>query len=102
MSSNFDEILGAAGGAGGKKRKQPQQRSPAEDVATPKPTAKAKPASSPFAGLEPAAREPTVRLNVDVKESLNDALAAKAKQYRIPKTELVRRILEWAIEQQFE
>lgn len=43
--------------------------------------------------------EPTVRLNADISIELNDALAQKAHKYRIPKTELVRRLLRWGLDE---
>jgi len=75
-------------------------------IASPAPEAKTPPAalpsSAPWADLEPAAKEPTVRLNVDIPISLNDLLAAKARKLRKPKTELVRRLLEWALDESVE
>lgn len=53
--------------------------------------------SSPWADLKGPEREPTIRLNVDIPISLNDRLAAKARELRKPKTELVRHLLEWAL-----
>jgi len=47
--------------------------------------------------LEPQEKEATVRLNVDIPISLNDKLAEKARKLRQPKTELVRKLIEWAI-----
>jgi hypothetical protein len=60
------------------------------------------PSSTPWADLEPVAKEATVRLNVDIPISLNDLLAAKARKLRKPKTELVRRLLEWALDESLE
>lgn len=60
------------------------------------------PSSTPWADLEPVAKEATVRLNVDIPISLNDLLAAKARKLRKPKTELVRRLLEWALDESVE
>lgn len=57
---------------------------------------------SPWDDLQPIEREATVRLNVDIAVSLNDKLAEKARQLRKPKTELVRRLLEWALEHSIE
>ena len=48
---------------------------------------------------DPPEREPTVRLNGDIPVALNEALAAKARKYRIPKTELVRRLLKHGLEE---
>ena len=47
--------------------------------------------------LEPAEKEATVRLNVDIPISLNDKLAEKARKLRQPKTELIRKLIEWAL-----
>lgn len=67
---------------------------PAKQTRQPRPTVKA----TPWGDLEPEAKEATVRLNVDIPISLNDRLAEKARQLRKPKTELVRRLLEWALD----
>lgn len=55
--------------------------------------------ADPWADLEPPEREATIRLNVDIPISLNDRLAEKARKLRKPKTELVRRLLEWALDE---
>lgn len=52
--------------------------------------------------LEPEAKEATVRLNVDIPISLNDKLAGKARKLRQPKTELVRKLIEWAMNDSLE
>ncbi len=57
------------------------------------------PNTNPWADLKANEREPTIRLNVDIPLSLNDKLAEKARQLRKPKTELVRRLLEWALDE---
>jgi len=64
------------------------------DNPTPKPT--------PWSNMEATEREPTIRLNVDIPLSLNDKLAEKARKLRKPKTELVRRLLEWALDESSE
>lgn len=97
MSSNFDEIFQSAESA----KKQPTPKKMSESK--PKQFKAQKPSppatASPWAEFEEPELEPTTRLNVDIKLSLNDALAEKARKYRIPKTELVRKLLEWALEQ---
>jgi hypothetical protein len=40
----------------------------------------------------------TIRLNVDIPLPLNDRLSAKAKTLKQSKSELVRRLLEWALD----
>ena len=57
------------------------------------------PKPAPWSGIETTEREPTIRLNVDIPLSLNDKLAEKARKLRKPKTELVRRLLEWALDE---
>lgn len=57
------------------------------------------PKPAPWSGIEATEREPTIRLNVDIPLSLNDKLAEKARRLRKPKTELVRRLLEWALDE---
>ena len=88
MTSELDDILGAAKGKG-KKSPPPPARS--EPTSPPPP--------SPWDELKPVNREATTRLNVDIAVSLNDQLANKARALGIPKTELVRKLLEWAITQ---
>lgn len=88
MSDKWGDIFSAAKG---------QKKEPAPE-ANPQPAAKETPQNSPWADLEPEEREATVRLNVDIPLSLNDRLAAKARQLRKPKTELVRRLLDWALD----
>ena len=84
------------------------KQQPAEEkatVASPPPTAQApapQPSAAPWTDMEPEAKEPTVRLNVDIPISLNDLLGAKARKLRKPKTELVRRLLEWALDDSVE
>lgn len=57
---------------------------------------------TPWSDIEATEREPTIRLNVDIPLSLNDKLAEKARRLRKPKTELVRRLLEWALDESSE
>lgn len=57
------------------------------------------PNTNPWADLKANEREASVRLNVDIPLSLNDKLAEKARKLRKPKTELVRRLLEWALDE---
>jgi len=74
---------------------EPTRAEPAvTDNPTPKPT--------PWSNMEATEREPTIRLNVDIPLSLNDKLAEKARKLRKPKTELVRRLLEWALDESSE
>ena len=96
MSSNrFDDILGAAGKEAGNDQVK-------TEVKPKKPQAQPKQPSGPWENLEPPKREPTIRLNVDIPISLNDKLTNKARTLRKPKTELVRRLLEWALDESFE
>jgi hypothetical protein len=98
MAEKWDDIFNAA-------KQQPTEEE--AKVATPPPTAKTptsqpQPSAAPWTDMEPEAKEPTVRLNVDIPISLNDLLSAKARKLRKPKTELVRRLLEWALEDSVE
>ena len=98
MAEKWDDIFSAA-------KQQPTEEETA--VASPPPTAKApapqpQPSPTPWTDMEPEAKEPTIRLNVDIPISLNDLLTAKARRLRKPKTELVRRLLEWALEDSVE
>jgi hypothetical protein len=44
-------------------------------------------------------KDDRIRLNVDISNSLNDRLCAKAKKLGQPKAELVRRLIEWALDE---
>jgi hypothetical protein len=77
MATDFDDIFKAIG--------KPTQQEPSS----------AKP--DPWAELAPEEREATIRLNVDIPIALNDALADKARELRTSKSELVRKLLEWAL-----
>lgn len=85
----WDDIFSAAK-PGDKPAKPPASPAPAPAPATGR-------SETPWADLEPPEKEATVRLNVDIPISVNDALADKARQLRKPKTELVRKLLEWAL-----
>jgi hypothetical protein len=54
---------------------------------------------SPWEGLEPEERKPKVRLNVDIDEDLNDLLVEKARKLKKSKSELVRVLLEWSLDE---
>ncbi|NEQ29613.1 MAG: hypothetical protein F6K04_01220 [Leptolyngbya sp. SIO4C5] len=103
MIEKWDDIFSAAQG---KAEPSSEPDPPAKPKATPKskPPRAARPAAkaSPWADLEPEGKEPTVRLNVDISLSLNDRLAEKARKLRKPKSELVRRLLEWALDDSIE
>jgi hypothetical protein len=76
MATDFDDIFNAAG----KSTQQPPSAKP-----------------GPWAELAPEEKEATIRLNVDIPIALNDALADKARELRTSKSELVRKLLEWAL-----
>lgn len=80
---------------GGESTPTPPEPATPELTRTDNPT----PNTNPWADLKANEREPTIRLNVDIPLSLNDKLAEKARQLRKPKTELVRRLLEWALDE---
>lgn len=103
MIEKWDDIFSAA-----QNQAPPSPEVEADSqIETPKAKPKAQPKQSrqpqgvvkatPWGDLQPEAKEPTVRLNVDIPISLNDKLAEKARELRKPKTELVRRLLEWAL-----
>lgn len=98
MAEKWDDIFSAA-------KQQPTEEE--TTVARPAPMAKApapqpQPSAALWDDMEPEAKEPTIRLNVDIPISLNDLLTAKARKLRKPKTELVRRLLEWALDDSVE
>lgn len=100
MTSNkFDDIFGAAKQSKPSKQDEPADKPKAQPSKTAKPS---EPAKSPWSQFEPQEKEATIRLNVDIPISMNDRLADKARQYRIPKTELVRRLLEWSLDESSE
>ena len=106
MAEKWDDIFSAAKG------KPTVEELPSEPSPKPKAEAQSKPkrqqrtakpaSASPWGDLEADEKEPTVRLNVDIPISLNDLLAEKARKLRKPKTELVRRLLEWALDDSIE
>jgi hypothetical protein len=75
-----------------------EQEAPKPTVEQPQAEPK-QPPKSPWGDIEAPEKEATIRLNVDIPISLNDRLGAKARQMRKPKTELVRRLLEWALDE---
>lgn len=79
----WDDIFSAAKPSGDRPQADPPTTTPKQ--------------ADPWSELEPEAKEATVRLNVDIPISVNDALAAKARRLKKPKTELVRKLLEWAL-----
>ena len=48
-------------------------------------------------GLEPEERRPKIRINVDVDVDLNDRLAEKARKLNKSKSELIRVLLDRAL-----
>ena len=94
MPTDFDDIFAAASGDASKApgKPQPEKRTKASK----KEAAPAKP--DPWSEMQPPEREATIRLNLDIPLSLNDKLAAKAAGLRTSKAELVRKLLEWALE----
>ena len=54
---------------------------------------------SPWEGLEPEERKPKVRLNVDIDEDLNHLLAEKARKLKKSKSELIRVLLKWSLDE---
>lgn len=52
----------------------------------------------PWADIEAKQKEPSIRLNVDIPISIDDALAQKARQLRVTKAYLIRELLKWALE----
>jgi len=95
MATNFDDIFSAA--------KQPEQateqpkikKSASKPQATPK---EPPPKPDPWAEMQPEEKEATIRLNVDIPVGLNDKLAERARNLRTSKSDLVRKLLEWALE----
>lgn len=112
MPSNFDDILNLAKG----NQPTPEAESPPVPPPPPRapksvqsrarqPQVKREPprrSDDPWGDLLPPEKEPTIRLNVDIPISLNDKLTDKARQVRKPKTELIRRLLEWALDDSIE
>ena len=98
MAEKWDDIFNAA-------KQQPTEEETTVEAPPPKaktPAPQLQPSAAPWTNMEPEAKEPTVRLNVDIPISLNDLLAAKARKLRKPKTELVRSLLEWALDESVE
>ncbi len=104
MAEKWDDIFNAAKAqpkaeethvADSSQAKAPQSKGKAK----PSRSSKLESVESPWSDLEPEEKEPTVRLNVDIPMSLNDLLAEKARRLRKPKTELVRHLLKWALDE---
>ncbi|HEY9659126.1 MAG TPA: hypothetical protein V6C65_11785 [Allocoleopsis sp.] len=97
----FDEFLNSAQSARSKPvdKKQPptEEKARRSQPKNEEPSVQQK--ASPWADLQSPEKTATVRLNVDIPIELNDRLAEKARQLRKPKTELVRRLLEWALKE---
>jgi len=95
MATNFDDIFSAA--------KQPEPA--AEQPKTKNPAGKPQttpqelpPKPDPWAEMQPEEKAATIRLNVDIPVDLNDKLAERARTLRTSKSDLVRKLLEWALE----
>lgn len=95
MATNFDDIFNAA------KQPEPAAEQPKTKKPVSQPRAKPQalpPKPDPWAELQPEAKEATIRLNVDIPVGLNDKLAEKARILRTSKSDLVRKLLDWALE----
>lgn len=102
MAEKWDDIFSAAQGSPSPSPEPEAPAAPPEAKPKKQRGSKVEPKTTPWADLEPDAKEATVRLNVDIPISLNDQLAEKARRLRKPKTELVRRLLEWALDDSVE
>ncbi|PSO62347.1 MAG: hypothetical protein BRC39_06225 [Cyanobacteria bacterium QH_7_48_89] len=54
--------------------------------------------NSLWEGLEPEERRPKIRINVDVDVNLNDRLAEKARKLNKSKSEIIRVLLDRALD----
>ncbi|PSB56227.1 hypothetical protein [Chamaesiphon polymorphus] len=97
--SRFDDIFSAASKLDVKDELTPKSKptKPSTKTSQEKTNAKAQDFWSDFEN-----KEDRIRLNVDISNALNDRLSAKAKKLGQPKTELVRRLIEWALNEKNE
>lgn len=103
-SSRFDDIFSAASNVPvkdeveqkAKPTSQPTTKSPVKI-----PQSKADPKAKDF-WLDLEDKEDRIRLNVDISNALNDKLSAKAKRLGQSKSLLVRRLIEWALDEKNE
>lgn len=98
-SSRFDDIFSAASNVTVKD--EPQQKIKPAKSPTKVPQSKADPRAKDF-WLDLEDKEDRIRLNVDISNALNDKLSAKAKRLGQSKSVLVRRLIEWALDEKNE
>jgi predicted DNA-binding protein len=103
----FDDIFSAASNVTVEDEPQPK----IEPVSKPTTKTTAKPAKVPQSKSDPKAKdfwldlenkEDRIRLNVDISNALNDKLSEKAKKLGQSKSLLVRRLIEWALDERNE
>lgn len=103
-SSRFDDIFNAASNVPIKDEAE-QKIKPASEPTTKSPTkvpqSKADPRAKDF-WLDLEDKEDRIRLNVDISNALNNKLSAKAKRLGQSKSVLVRRLIEWALDEKNE
>ena len=99
-NGRFDDIFSAASNVTVKDEPQPQSN-PVTSTKLPKKASQSKtdPKAKDFwSDFED--KEDRIRLNVDISNALNDKLSAKAKRLGQSKSELVRRLIEWALDEE--
>jgi hypothetical protein len=103
MSDRFDDIFDAVAS------KEPVVSKPGKSPSDSSPVKKSKKMVTEQKEVQPPTSQvdafwssldnpDTIRLNVDIPLPLNDRLSAKAKTLKQSKSELVRRLLEWALD----
>ncbi len=100
-NGRFDDIFSAASNPS--VEDEPEQKTklnskPASKSQAKVPQSKSDPKAKDF-WLDLEDKEDRIRLNVDISNALNDKLSAKAKILGQSKSLLVRRLIEWALDE---
>ena len=94
--SRFDDIFSAASNLIVKDEPQPASK-PSSKSPTKVSQSKSDPKAKDF-WLDLEDKEDRIRLNVDISNALNDKLSERAKKLGQSKSVLVRRLIEWALD----
>lgn len=94
--SRFDDIFSAASNLEVRDEPVPKSKPPKSSTKSPQQKTNTKPKDF-WSNLED--KDDRIRLNVDIPNELNERLSAKAKELGQPKTVLVRRLIEWALDE---
>jgi Ribbon-helix-helix protein, copG family len=103
-NGRFDDIFSAASNVTVQEEPQPKSKPVSKPASkstskssTKVPQSKSDPKAKDF-WLDFEDKEDRIRLNVDISNALNDKLSEKAKRLGQSKSVLVRRLIEWALD----